>query len=248
MIAASQRTIDRSCDRDMPTARSSPSSRVASNSFFTVVASGSSRTALTGNTVTNCCLRDDGATTTDAGILVNDPEGFAQIEAPEGAALRAHTLSTLMGVDIGALVDRFRHPLGQPLAVTLPDGRRFHLQARFNWPVWTASPLASATAERTSEPPSASPLSNGRRAGGDSPVAELASRPASRTAVPASPGLQALHSGDPQIATVVDKIRRVRCPVLVLLNKIDLVSKGKLLPLMQRCCRLQKNCRRLRRN
>jgi hypothetical protein len=29
-----------------------------------------------------------------------------------GAALRAHTLSTLMGVEIGALVDRFRHPLG----------------------------------------------------------------------------------------------------------------------------------------
>ena len=153
------------------------------------------------------------------GRIVGANRGALELTGLSGAALRAHTLSTLMGVDIGALVDRFRHPLGQPLAVTLPDGRRFHLQARFNWPVWTASPLASATAERTSEPPSASPLSNGRRAGGESPVAELASRPALRTAVSSSPGLQALHSGDPQIATVVDKIRRVLdrdIPILLL--------------------------------
>lgn len=37
---------------------------------------------------------------------------------------------------------------------------------------------------------------------------------------------------------IAETLRGVKSPVLVLLNKIDLVSKGKLLPLMQRCAEL----------
>jgi GTP-binding protein Era len=37
---------------------------------------------------------------------------------------------------------------------------------------------------------------------------------------------------------MAERLRQVATPVLILLNKIDLVSKGKLLPLMQRCSEL----------
>ncbi|MCO5975924.1 sigma-54-dependent Fis family transcriptional regulator [Ideonella sp. NS12-5] len=153
------------------------------------------------------------------GRILGANRGALELTGLSGAALRAHTLSTLMGVEIGALVDRFRHPLGQPLAVTLPDGRRFHLQPRFNWPVWTASSLASAATERSADATSSALPTPLDRADLDSPVADLPSRPAPRTAPSQAPGLQALHSGDPQIATVVDKIRRVMdrdIPILLL--------------------------------
>jgi GTP-binding protein Era len=39
-------------------------------------------------------------------------------------------------------------------------------------------------------------------------------------------------------ARIAETIRGVETPVLLLLNKIDLVSKGKLLPLMERCAQL----------
>src|SRR6185295_15409230 len=37
---------------------------------------------------------------------------------------------------------------------------------------------------------------------------------------------------------IAETLREVETPVLILLNKIDLVSKGKLLPLMERCAQL----------
>ncbi len=37
---------------------------------------------------------------------------------------------------------------------------------------------------------------------------------------------------------IAETLRGVETPVLILLNKIDLVSKGKLLPLMERCAQL----------
>jgi GTP-binding protein Era len=42
----------------------------------------------------------------------------------------------------------------------------------------------------------------------------------------------------PQDERIAELLRGVKTPVWVLLNKIDLVSKGKLLPLMQRCSEL----------
>jgi GTP-binding protein Era len=44
-----------------------------------------------------------------------------------------------------------------------------------------------------------------------------------------------IKADDEQIAA---SLRQLNCPVLVLLNKIDAVSKGKLLPLIQRCAEL----------
>ena len=42
----------------------------------------------------------------------------------------------------------------------------------------------------------------------------------------------------PEDERIAETLRAVTCPVLVLLNKIDLVSKGRLLPLIQRCSEL----------
>lgn len=42
----------------------------------------------------------------------------------------------------------------------------------------------------------------------------------------------------PEDERIAETLRAVKCPVLVLLNKIDLVSKGKLLPFIQRCSEL----------
>jgi GTP-binding protein Era len=63
--------------------------------------------------------------------------------------------------------------------------------------------------------------------------------------------LQALHEADgvlwlldahQRIGTeeeqMAERLRQLTTPVLILINKIDLVSKGKLLPLMQRCSEL----------
>jgi GTP-binding protein Era len=45
---------------------------------------------------------------------------------------------------------------------------------------------------------------------------------------------------------IAETLRGVQTPVLILLNKIDLVSKGKLLPLIERCancCPRKRSCR-----
>jgi GTP-binding protein Era len=42
----------------------------------------------------------------------------------------------------------------------------------------------------------------------------------------------------PEEEQMAERLRQLKTPVLILLNKIDLVSKGKLLPIMQRCSEL----------
>jgi GTP-binding protein Era len=42
----------------------------------------------------------------------------------------------------------------------------------------------------------------------------------------------------PEEEQMAERLRQLKTPVLILLNKIDLVSKGKLLPVMQRCSEL----------
>ncbi len=42
----------------------------------------------------------------------------------------------------------------------------------------------------------------------------------------------------PEDARIAEALSGVRCPMLMLINKIDLVSKGKLLPLIRRCSEL----------
>jgi transcriptional regulator of acetoin/glycerol metabolism len=124
-----------------------------------------------------------------------------------GAALRMHSLVSLFGTTVGALVDRFRSPLATPMEVQTENGRRFHLHARFDWPVWSTVTEAAAAA---------APL----------PPADLADLAA--TVAPAAPprvidqpgpGLAHLQTGDPQVDALVGKVRRVLdrdIPILVL--------------------------------
>jgi transcriptional regulator of acetoin/glycerol metabolism len=143
------------------------------------------------------------------GKLVGANRGALEQLGMSGAALRMHSLTTLFGTTVGALVDRFRSPLATPMPVQLNGGRQFHIHARFNWPVWTS--LAEAVSGNTA------PAATDRVPMGSEPV-----RPPSAAAAPVSSngqGLAQLRTGDAQMASVVDKIRRVLdrdIPVLIL--------------------------------
>jgi len=104
-------------------------------------------------------------------------------------SLRAHTLGSLFGTSVGALVDHFRSPLQVPIPLHVPGGARFHANARANW------------AEVSTRSGSAVPAEPVRPAG------------------TAPSGLQFLRTGDPQIEAVLQKLMRVLdrdIPVLLL--------------------------------
>ena len=104
-------------------------------------------------------------------------------------SLRAHTLGSLFGTSVGALVDHFRSPLQVPIPLHVPGGARFHANARANW------------AEVSTRGSSAVPAEPARPAGA------------------APSGLQFLRTGDPQIEAVLQKLMRVLdrdIPVLLL--------------------------------
>jgi len=109
-----------------------------------------------------------------------------------GATLRMQSLETLFDTSVGALVDRFRSPLATPLAVRTASGRRFHLHARFDWPVWSS--LAEAVAAQV---PGAATLS---------PALRAAAATAVDVAGPAEP--QAAPPGDTRAAAVVARLER----------------------------------------
>jgi len=156
------------------------------------------------------------------GKLVGANRGALEQLGLSGAALRMHSLTTLFGTTVNALVDRFRSPLATPMPVQLNGGRQFHIHARFNWPVWTslaeavsgngasstavnAAPAATATNERAGER-SAERADSSARAGGGNSAGN-------------GQGLAQLRTGDTQMASVVDKVRRVLdrdIPVLIL--------------------------------
>ncbi|MFM2340468.1 MAG: hypothetical protein RLZZ592_121, partial [Pseudomonadota bacterium] len=64
------------------------------------------------------------------GKLVGANRGALEQLGLSGAALRMHSLTTLFGTTVGALVDRFRSPLATPMPVQLNGGRQFHIHAR----------------------------------------------------------------------------------------------------------------------
>jgi transcriptional regulator of acetoin/glycerol metabolism len=147
------------------------------------------------------------------GKLVGANRGALEQLGLSGAALRMHSLSSLFGTSVPALVDRFRSPLAQPLPVELSSGRQFHVYARFNWPVWHGMATAGAPVS------DAVPVSEGVAGGQPSavPVArEGAARPAGTVE---RGGLSSLTTGDAQVGALVDKIRRVinrDIPILIL--------------------------------
>jgi len=118
-----------------------------------------------------------------------------------GVALRNHTIATLFGTTTAAIYDQFRRPLPVPLQVALTNGLKFHLSARFDWserftvgqPAPSAAPSAGGEAGRAAD--------------------------AARTPGEAPSGLQYLQTGDAQIETVVQKVRRILnrdIPLLIL--------------------------------
>ncbi len=153
---------------------------------------------------------------TPDGKIVGANRGALEQLGMSGATLRMHSLTSLFGTTVNALVDRFRTPLVTPMPVTAGGGgRQFYVYARFNWPVWTS--LAEAVAGTAPAPsPARAPIGAsdakaGRHAGAAGEAAGASSNGES--------GLAYLRTGDAQIASVVDKIRRVLdrdIPVLIL--------------------------------
>jgi len=147
------------------------------------------------------------------GILVVSPEGRllganrAALDqlGISGAELRARSLSSLLGTTPAAVYDHFRMPLSPPMQLGLPTGQTIFVSARFDWPsrpvvagLHACAADVEVTEVREVVPPA--PV-----AGGD------ASQRFS--------GLQYLRTGDPQLETVIQKVKRVLdkgIPLLVL--------------------------------
>jgi transcriptional regulator of acetoin/glycerol metabolism len=125
------------------------------------------------------------AVTPDGRIVGANRSALDQL-ALSGAAVRMHSLASLLGTTVGALVEHFRAPLATPLVAFAPDGRPLHISARFNWPVWQGG------VDMPAQPAPA-------------PIA-----PALDGHAGAAPrGLAALATGDPQMAALAAKLRRV---------------------------------------
>ncbi|WP_428422948.1 sigma-54-dependent Fis family transcriptional regulator [Methylibium sp.] len=142
-----------------------------------------------------------------------------------GAALRMHTVASLLGTPLGAIVDRGRAMMGAPMRMALPNGQTVHVQARCNWPLWPgqwagAGPRASAGAG------SAGPQAAGDGTPTSARTEPQEARPAAPTA-PASietapepdPTFARLLTGDAQVEALIAKLKRVLnrdIPVLIL--------------------------------
>jgi sigma-54 dependent transcriptional regulator, acetoin dehydrogenase operon transcriptional activator AcoR len=144
-----------------------------------------------------------------------------------GAAVRMMSVTSLFGTTVGGLVDHFRSPLALPMALTLPSGVQFYAQARFNWVHWYAVDAPAV------DSPAPVPSSTEPGAGTSTLIGtarELPSRPfnaspetpqeaEARSARQALSGLRYLQTGDPQLETVIGKLKRVLdrdIPVLIL--------------------------------
>ncbi len=136
-----------------------------------------------------------------------------------------HSLTTLFGTTVGALVDRFRSPLATPMPVQLNGGRQLHIHARFNWPVWASlseavagTPPAQSPMQSPNQPPTTGTVPMAATPGQADTAAQGDAAPR-MAAGAAAGGLAQLCTGDTQIASVVDKIRRVLdrdIPMLIL--------------------------------
>ncbi|MFT7776445.1 sigma-54-dependent Fis family transcriptional regulator [Roseateles sp.] len=157
------------------------------------------------------------------GILVVSPEGRllganrAALDqlGMSGAELRSRSLSSLLGTTPAAIYDHFRMPLSPPMQLCLPTGQSLFVSARFDWPsrpvvaglhtadVETAQVREAAPAAVAADAASPVPAVPGAEAGG-----------AQRFS-----GLQYLRTGDAQLETVIQKVRRVLdrgIPLLIL--------------------------------
>jgi sigma-54 dependent transcriptional regulator, acetoin dehydrogenase operon transcriptional activator AcoR len=150
------------------------------------------------------------AITADGKIVGANRSALDQL-ALSGAALRMHSLPSLLGTTVSALVEHFRSPPATPLALRSADGRLLHAMARFNWPAWHAAGAFGATgpadaAGEAPKPPLADSRARPAPAARPGPAAEAA-------------GLDTLMTGDAQMAAIAAKVRRVLdrdIPILIL--------------------------------
>ena len=151
------------------------------------------------------------------GILVVSPEGRllgANRAALDqlgmgGAELRARSLSSLLGTTPAAIYDHFRMPLSPPMQLSLPTGQTLFVSARFDWP---SRPVVAGVHRADVE------VAEVREPTAPADVAPLPAVEAGGGAQRFS-GLQYLRTGDPQLETVIQKVRRVLdrgIPLLIL--------------------------------
>ncbi|KQY90403.1 sigma-54-dependent Fis family transcriptional regulator [Pelomonas sp. Root1444] len=151
------------------------------------------------------------------GILVVAPEGRllganrAALDqlGISGAELRARSLSSLLGTTPAAVYDHFRMPMSPPMQLCLPTGQTFFVSARFDWPSRpVVAGLHTAGAEVVEMRATA-------------PATEAVAAPGAGYASGAQrfSGLQYLRTGDPQLESVIQKVKRVLdkgIPLLIL--------------------------------
>ncbi|HWH73637.1 MAG TPA: sigma-54-dependent Fis family transcriptional regulator [Methylibium sp.] len=121
-----------------------------------------------------------------------------------GAAVRMHSVGSLLGSSIGAIVDASRQPQAQPLRLVLPNGQLVYAQARCNWSLWQPAGGDLGGPTRTPDPATTPPAA--------------ATAPTESHATPAL-GFQRLLTGDAQLEAAIGKVRRVldrQIPVLIL--------------------------------
>jgi sigma-54 dependent transcriptional regulator, acetoin dehydrogenase operon transcriptional activator AcoR len=127
------------------------------------------------------------------------------------AALRMHSITSLLGTTVAAVFDHFRAPLAVPMRLSLADGRQFYVSARLQT---SAHPVivgfgdgAATTAEVSPAPPV------------QAEDAVISAAPASADASSRLSGLHYLKTGDKQIEAMVHKVQRVLdrdIPLLIL--------------------------------
>jgi len=129
------------------------------------------------------------------------------------AALRMHSITSLLGTTVSAVFDHFRAPLAVPMRLSLADGREFCVSARLQTPmhpviVGFGSASAATAAEALPAPIVV-----------QAEDAVLSSAPASPDASGRLSGLHYLKTGDKQIEAMVHKVQRVLdrdIPLLIL--------------------------------
>lgn len=147
----------------------------------------------------------EGILAVDAGgRIVGANRGAMEQLALPGAALRQHTLKSLFGIDVDALVDRFRSPLAAPLPVHTADGSPYHLHARFNGPQWAPLVEAVPAARAATEPAAALAAPAPATPAPVAPAQAVEAAPA-----PAS-CLAALRTGDALFDRLAERLHRVR--------------------------------------
>jgi sigma-54 dependent transcriptional regulator, acetoin dehydrogenase operon transcriptional activator AcoR len=165
------------------------------------------------------------------GILVVGPDGkilganrgaLDQL-GMSGAALRAHSVTSLFGTSTPAIYDHFRAPLSAPMQLSLPglsDNAGFHVRARFDWPSRPSLPRAMAANAIQASEESDGELSSNAPAHAFNEVAatpvalgfaqtKVGPQRAPSAATPSTLGLQYLRTGDAQIDVLLQKVKRI---------------------------------------